>query len=55
MVINILDSHPGEVQLFISRAFLSQRLIPVPHSLSGMASAKMFGVVDFNCASKASY
>ena len=55
MLINILDSHPGEVQLFVLRAFLSPRPIPVPYSLSGVASAKIFGVVDFNCASKASF
>ena len=55
MLSNILDNHPGEVQLFVLSVFLSQRLIPVPHSLSGVASAKIFGVVDFNFASKASF
>ena len=55
MVCSILDNHPGLVHFSVSRAHVSCSLIPVPHILSCVASARILGVVVFSMESNGGF
>ena len=52
---SIFDSHPGPAHLSVSKALVSCNLIPVPHSQSVVASAKILGDVVFNIENKGGF
>ena len=51
-MISILDNHPVPDHFSVSNAHESRSRIPVPHNLSVVASAKIFGDVVLSIASR---